>query len=114
MGFNNILAENARLELAPLVGQVLIFRGTLIKISEDGFKSPTYLLVNIVCLENGIKTQHCWVNHGVEIGRIVIKEGDSIEFKSKIQTYYKHGFGKSKKIDYALSTPKNIKIKNGL
>lgn len=102
-------ADDARLQLLPLVDKVAKFKAKLSEISTDDFKATTYLLTDIICEEYKIIIDHCWVNDGVQIRKQKLKIGDIIEFESKVHIYLKNGFGIHRRADLTLSTPRNIK-----
>lgn len=105
-----LLDDNYRKVLEPYLNTVIFLNAKIEKFGKDEFGDKTYLLTDIK--HNNFELNHCWVNSGVQIKKINIKEGDFISFKSKVILYLKNGYGKNQRADYCLSTPKEINILN--
>jgi hypothetical protein len=109
-----------RKSLAKQDGERKTFRATFIRLGKKsnfkGYSEETILLKDVIDPETKqVVTDHVWFAFSTGFQKLMLKEGDMIEFDARVKAYKKgyinsrYGINNSK-TDYKLSHPTKIKI----
>jgi hypothetical protein len=101
-----------RNELAKLYGRRAVFTATIGRFGKKpGFGPrpnpiPTVLLKDICDEQDNLLTDHLWVEYGISLQRLDVREQDRIRFNARVTGYNKGVDGNG--FDYRLSYPTKI------
>ena len=77
---------------------------------KDAMPSPTICLKNIVDESYNLIADHMWFRYSINFRKVgELKKGDQLTFTAQTRSYYK-GQAHSKKEDYKLTEPKNVRL----
>lgn len=109
-----------RRRLANTEGERKLFRATFSRVGKKtnyhGYSEDTLLLTNVVEVEtNDVVADHVWFTYTKAFDKLMLKEGDRLEFEARVKEYRKGyvndrlNINLSKK-DFKLSYPTKIKV----
>jgi hypothetical protein len=109
-----------RKKLAEVDGERKVFRATFSrmgkKINYHGYREDTLLLTHVVdAVTNKVVADHIWFTYSKAFEKLVLKEGDQLEFEARVREYRKGYVNRQLKVnqsknDYKLSYPTKIKV----
>jgi hypothetical protein len=95
------------------------FRGTFVRYGTKkgwkGYPEKTILLKEIKDATGKIVTDHLWFNCTVGFNKLILNEGDAVEFNARVKDYikgyrgYREEVYKPVEVDYRLSHPTKIR-----